>query len=491
MAEERLEEIRASRLKARADLLAAQHPPYPSEVHRTHTIGEFLEQFETLQQRGGAVMLAGRVRSVRRHGAITFADLQDQSGSVQLQVTEGEAPAETIERMKLVESGDWIQAAGSAGLTKRGTQTLLVQNVTMISKAIRALPSSWYGLKDHEVRLRQREVDLLMNEEVRQVFVTRSRIIQWLRNHFTDRGFLEVETPILQPIAGGATARPFATHHNALDMDLFLRIAPELYLKRLTIGGFEKIFEIGRNFRNEGISRQHNPEFTMLELYQVFADYEDLMKLTEEVIGQLVETVHGKTELTWQEQPLSFARPFARRSYAEALQEAVGVDVTRDTDPKIYVKIFEDKKLPLPEALTYPKLVDELYKTLVRPKLIQPTILYDYPGELLPLAKRNHHNPALAEAFQLVVAGMEVVKAYSELNDPVEQAAQFAAQAKARAAGDAEAAPTDDDYIRAMEYGMPPVAGWGLGIDRLVMLLTNSASIRDVILFPLLRPEIK
>lgn len=480
MAEERLEEIRAARLAAREKLLAAKQTPYPSEVHRTHTVAEFFSAFDKLAHKGGPVMLAGRVMSIRRHGAIVFVDIRDQSGTVQLHLTE-KAP--------LLDTGDWIQAAGKAGETKRGTKTLIVSELGIVSKAIRPLPSVWYGLKDHEARFRQRELDLLMNEKVRQVFETRSRIIRWLRNYFTERGFLEVETPMLQSIAGGAAARPFATHHNAQDLDLYLRIAPELYLKRLTVGGFEKVFEIGRNFRNEGLSRQHNPEFTMLELYQVFADYEDLMELTEEVLTALVQEIAASETLTWQNEKLSFGRPFKRLAYAEALEKVIGVDIMKNTDPKTYIKIFEERKLPVPEAKTYAKLVDELYKTLVRPKLIQPTILYDYPGELLPLAKRSQHNPAMAEAFQLVVAGIEVVKAYSELNDPVEQAEQFAAQAKARAAGDMEAAATDNDFLRAMEYGMPPVAGWGLGIDRLVMLLTDSPSIRDVILFPLLRPE--
>lgn len=489
MAEERLEEIREARLKKRQALIDAKLPPYPSEAHRTHAVAEFHEQFEKLSRDATAIIVLGRVVGSRKHGGVAFLDISDASGKLQLQISKDEVGEEVFEKLELLDIGDFIQAAGKAGKTKRGMESLLVEAWHIISKAIRPLPSTWYGLKDHETRYREREVDLLLNEEVRQTFITRSKIIAWLRDFLQKDGFLEVETPTLQAIPGGTMAKPFETHHNALDMQLYLRIAPELYLKRLIVGGYEKVYDIGKNFRNEGIDRQHNPEFTMLEFYQAYGDYEDLMDMTEHMISSLVHDIAGSTAIVWQETTLAFGKPWSRKRYVEIVSEQVKVDILKEKDPAAYLSIFEKEGLELPKVRAYGQLVDELYKELVRPHLVQPTLVYDYPAELIPLAKRSLSDARIVEAFQLLVSGTELVKAYTELNDPVEQRARFEEQMNMREAGDEEAQRIDEEYLRAMEYGMPPTAGFGLGIDRLTMLLTNSPSIRDVILFPLLKPE--
>lgn len=489
MANERLEEIRDARLKARQVLIDTGRPPYPAEVRRTHSIGDALEQFNELASNEQAVILLGRIMGIRRHGGLVFCDLHDQQAGIQLQATKDALDKEIFERVNSLDAGDWVQVTGLLTKTERGLETVAITDITTVSKAIRPLPDSWYGLKDHEARFRQREVDLLLNKSVRAAFHSRANIIRWLRNYLTKNDFLEVETPILQPIAGGAAARPFTTHHNTLDIDLYLRIAPELYLKRLLVGGFERVFEIGRNFRNEGISRQHNPEFTMLEFYWAYADYEDLMDFTEQLLGDLVQEIIGQETINWQEHTLSFARPLPRVSFIDLVSTLVGFDILKEKDPKAYLPIFEREHIEIPSVQTYTKLVDELYKELIRPDLTQPTLLYNYPTEMFPLAKQSLPDPRVAEAFQLVVAGTEIVKAYTELNDPVLQRQRFEEQQAQREAGDDEAQVLDEAYLNAMEYGMPPVAGFGLGIDRLVMLLTDSPHLRDTILFPLLKPK--
>ena len=489
MAEERLEEIRKLRLEKRQKLIDAGQPPYPAEVRRTHTIKEILKNFDELEQDTTPLMVLGRVMSIRAHGGVVFLDVRDASGELQLQIARNDVEGDAFERLDLLDAGDWIQAAGMAGKTKRGVNTLMVTTWHVVSKAVRPIPNEWYGLKDHETRYREREVDLLLNEDVKKVFVMRSRIIHWLREYLTIEGFLEVETPTLQIIPGGAMAKPFETHHNALDMTLYMRIAPELYLKRLIVAGYEKVFDIGKNFRNEGVDRQHNPEFTMLEFYQAYADYEDLMDMTEKMLSRLVKDIFSKSEISWQGLNLSFEAPFKRVRYVDLVSEELGVDILEDKNPETYLKMFDEKGLEYPDVQSYAQLVDELYKELIRPTLQQPTLLYDYPTEMFPLAKRNLHDQRIAETFQLLVTGLELVKAYTELNDPVEQRKRFEEQMERRDEGDPEAQRIDEDYLRAMEYGMPPVAGWGMGIDRLVMLLTDAPSIRDTILFPLLRPE--
>lgn len=490
MAEQRLEEMRAARLAKRQALLDTAQAPYPAEARRTHTLAQIHEQFEQLQTGEADLTVVGRITSLRRHGGVAFLDLADATGSLQLQVSRDHLAPEIFDRLETLDSGDFIEAAGQAILTNRGVETLLLTEFHLLSKSIRPLPSTWYGLKDQETRFRQREVDLLLNPEAKQILLKRSHILTWLRDFLLSRNFLEVQTPILQPIAGGAAAEPFMTHHNALDATLYLRIAPEIYLKRLIIAGYEKVFEVSTNFRNEGIDRQHNPEFTSIELYWAYADYEDLMDLTEEMFVNLVTTLNGSTELTWQGTSLSFEGPFKRLRYVDIVSERLGVNILEEKDPQVYLEIFKKEGLAIPTAHSYNKLVDELYKELIRPTLIQPTLLYDYPFEMVPLAKRNATDPRVAEKFQLLVHGMELTNAYTELNDPVEQRQRFEEQQAAYDAGDREAHQIDEEYLRAMEYGMPPTAGWAVGVDRLTTLLTDTASIRDTIAFPLLRPEL-
>ncbi len=489
MAEERLEEIRGARLQKRQALVEAGKTPYPSEARRSHTLAEIVSQFDTLKDQGSAFTILGRVVSIRAHGGVVFLDVSDESGKLQLQLTKDGIAPEFFETLSNLDTGDFIEATGGLIVTSRGMKTLEVKEWHMVSKAIRPLPDSWYGLKDHETRYRQREVDLLLNEEVRRVFTQRSTIMQWIRSYLTQEGFIEVETPMLQSIAGGTLAKPFTTHHNALDIELFLRIAPELYLKRLIVGGYEKVFEIGRNFRNEGIDKHHNPEFTMLEFYEAYADYEDLMERAEQMLSKLVMELGDSSETIWQGQEISWEAPFARLRYTDVVSERIGIDILTEKNPAAYEAVFKKEGLEIPKIRTYAKLVDELYKELVRPTLLQPTLLYDYPVEMVPLAKTSSPDPRIAEMFQLIVAGTELVKAYTELNDPVEQRARFEEQEAQREGGDEEAHAIDENYLRAMEYGMPPVAGFGLGVDRLTMLLTDSPNLRDTILFPLLRPE--
>ncbi len=489
MAEKRLEEVRHARLAKRQALIDAGLAPYPSEVRRTHTIRDLTENFDDLSANQTAILTIGRVWSVRKHGGLVFADLVDASGKIQLQISREQIQQPFFDRLQYLDNGDWVEVAGSMITTQRGVKSINVSAWHIVSKSIRALPDSWYGLKDHETRYRQREVDLLINGDIKAVFDMRSRIISWLREYLTRDGYIEVETPELQAIAGGAAARPFITHHNTLDIDLYLRIATELHLKRLLVGGYEKVFEIGKRFRNEGIDRQHNPEFTMLETQWAFADYEDLMEFTEDIMERMVSDLTGGTDILWQDVNLSFKKPFKRVRYVDVVSTELGVDILQEKDPAVYLKIFSQRQLELPEAKNYYQLVDELYKKIIRPKFVQPTLVYDYPAEMAPLAKTSINDPRIAEKLQLIVNGMELSNCYTELNDPVRQREMFEAQEQARQEGDQEAQQIDEEYLRAMEYGMPPNAGWSLGIDRFVMLMTNTTSVRDTILFPLLRPE--
>lgn len=489
MADERLTEIRAARLEKRATILTGGGVPYPAEAKRSHTIAAVQTTFEQLHTDATPVTIVGRITSIRRHGGVAFLDLQDGTGSLQLQVSKQELPADIFNQLDLLDTGDFLQAAGHVTTTQRGVRTLAIHEFHHLTKSIRPLPSTWHGLKDHETRYRHRELDLLLNEESRRIIEYRSRVITWLRRYLTEHGYLEVETPILQTIPGGAAARPFVTHHHALDIPLYLRISAELYLKRLLVAGYEKVFEIERRFRNEGIDRQHNPEFTMLESQWAYADYEDLMTFTEDTLDQLCRDLTGSTNITWQGTVLSFAKPFARERYTDLVSERLGVDILTEKDPATYLAIYQREGLEQPAIPTYYQLVDELYKKLVRPTLIQPTLLYDYPAEMAPLAKRSAHDPRIAEKFQLIAHGLELNNCYTELNDPVLQRQLLVDQQQQRDQGDEEAHTIDEDYLRAMEYGMPPNAGWSLGIDRFVMLLADAPSIRDTITFPLLRPD--
>lgn len=423
--------------------------PYPNNLLVTHTSQQILEQFdaqsrEQLEGLTQEFSLAGRVMSNRVFGKAAFLHIQDRKGQLQLFV-EQKNP-EVFALFGKIDLGDFVWVKGHLFRTKTGQLTLHVDQMQLAAKALQPLPEKWHGLQDVETRYRQRYLDLTSNGDVRQIFLHRSRIIQQLRDFFVQRDFIEVETPMMHPLAGGAAARPFVTHHNTLDMELFLRIAPELYLKRLVVGGMERVFEINRNFRNEGISTQHNPEFTMLEFYQSYATFEDLIVLSEELLAELCRAIHGQEAFPYQENTISLQRPFARITHAEMLERG--------------------------EA-----------------SLIQPTFVTDFPLKESPLARKNENNPDIVDRFELYIAGMEVANAFSELNDPIDQRERFQAQVEAKKRGDEEAMPYDEDYIRALEQGMPPTAGEGIGIDRLVMLLTNQSSIREVILFPLMRSE--
>jgi len=427
--------------------------------------------------------------SVRGHGKATFAHLQDGSGRIQIYIVRDTVGPEAYELCKKLDVGDHLGVEGQLFRTNTGEITVRARTFQFLSKALRPLPEKWHGLTDVETRFRQRYLDLIANRQVADAFRKRSLLISEIRRFFDAKGFLEVETPMMQPMAGGAMARPFVTHHNALHLTLYLRIAPELYLKRLVVGGFDRVYEINRNFRNEGISTQHNPEFTMLEFYQAYADYRDLMALTEELLPHLAEAVTGSQELTYQGQRLSFAPPWPRLTLEEALVKLGGLDEgALKTDDDVRQIAIRHGVTLLP-GWGRGKIMGELFDALVERKLIQPTFIIDFPTELSPLAKAKREDPGVVQRFELFAGGMEIANAYSELNDPREQRARFVEQARGREQGDLEAHGLDEDFLRALEYGMPPAAGEGIGIDRLAMLFTDSPSIRDVILFPLLKPS--
>ena len=443
----------------------------------------------SLEQEQIACTIAGRIVALRRFGKAAFALLQD--GAVRLQVylkkdILGEEPYRICQELDI---GDWFGASGTLFRTKTDEFTLEARTLTFLSKALRPLPEKWHGLTDIEIRYRQRYVDLIANPQVHEIFATRSRIIAGIRRFLIDKGFLEVETPMMHPIPGGATARPFVTHHNALKADLYLRVAPELYLKRLIVGGFQRVFEINRNFRNEGISTIHNPEFTMLEFYMAYADYTDLMTLTEELLSSLAREVLSATTLEYQGRSIDLAQPWRRWSYRQAIQEVNQLESKVLHDRAAALDAARKLNLEVAPNTSLTAILNTIFEETVEPSLVQPTFITDYPTEISPLARRKDSDPSLTDRFELYLAGLEVANAFSELNDPFDQRERFEAQAAQRSAGDEEAHSMDEDYLRALEYGMPPTAGEGIGIDRLVMLFTNQASIRDVILFPQLRPE--
>jgi len=445
-----------------------------------HAVDEELKGF-------GAVSLAGRLVALRHHGKTCFAHLMDQTGRIQL-YARADALGEEYARFVDLDTGDFIGVTGEMFRTRTGELTVAVKAFTFLSKSLRPLPEKWHGLKDVETRYRQRYVDLVVNTEAREIFQLRARLIGGIRKFLDARGFLEVETPMMQPIPGGAIARPFKTHHNALDMELYLRIAPELYLKRLVVGGLERVYEINRNFRNEGVSTQHNPEFTTLEFYQAYADYTDLMELTEALFTELALSLLGTHALQWGEHAINLTPPWRRLGFFEGISQALGMTVTPSTDAAAVARAAAGKGLA-PRGGAPWELWKDVFETLVEPTLVQPTFVVDFPIELSPLAKRKRDNPALVDQFEIYIGRRELATAYSELNDPIDQLARFREQAQLQERGDEEAHWLDEDYVRALEQGMPPAAGEGIGIDRLLMLFANQPSIREVILFPLLRPE--
>jgi lysyl-tRNA synthetase class 2 len=482
-------------------LRAAGIDPFGARFPVSHWAGPLHARWDATPEdelkAAGPVSVAGRVMSLRHHGKSCFAHLLDQTGRIQL-YARADLLGDAYGAFTGLDVGDFVGVTGEVFRTRTGELTVQVKAWTFLAKALRPLPEKWHGLRDVETRFRQRYVDLLVNPDTRDVFRVRTRAIQAIRAFLDARGFLEVETPTMQAIAGGAAARPFATHHNALDLDLYLRIALELHLKRLVVGGLDRVYEIGRIFRNEGISTQHNPEFTMLEFYQAYADYADLMELTEQLFGEVGQGLRGSTTLVYQGDTIELAPPWRRLRYLDAVARVLGVDppFLRDRDGvrRRASEVAGERGVDAgswrwgAETPVY-QVWKDVFETFVEPELVQPTFVLDFPTELSPLARQKKDDPSLVDRFELFIGRMEMANAYSELNDPMEQRRRFEAQLGAREAGDEEAHRLDEDYVRALEYGLPPTAGEGIGIDRLVMLFADKASIREVILFPLLRPE--
>ena len=484
------EQLKIERLKKLDALKKAGVNPYPSSSRRTHSAFEVLNNFKKLKNK--TITLVGRIISKRGHGGLIFSDLEDESGKFQLALKKNVLGKKSFDFMaNFFESGDIIEVSGKIFLTRAGEKTLEVRKIKLLSKTLLPLPEKWFGLKNEELKYRKRYLDLIINQETRERFRKRSLFIKYLRDFLIEKEFMEVETPILQEVAGGAIAKPFKTRHNALSQDYYLRIAPELYLKRLIVGGYEKVFEFSRNFRNEGISPQHNPDFTMLEFYWAYADYEKLMKFTEEMIKKVVNKLNGSLKIKFQDKVYDFKPPFPRVEFSKLFKKELKIDIDK-AQRKDLINIIKKNKIKIGakiSALSDAKLIDEIYKKIIRPKLKGPVFLIDYPKEMIPLAKEKDNDPGKIATFQLIVDGWEIIKAYNELNDPIEQKERFLEQAKAKKQGDAEAHSFDKDYIEALSYGMPPTAGWGMGIDRFLVILLDQKNIRDVILFPLRRKK--
>lgn len=484
--------LREERLRKLAEWRQRGIDPYPTKFARTHLAEELQKNFRDLPAGSESTLtarVAGRVIARRVMGGASFLDLRDGSGRIQLHGTADVLGDERYELFTQIDIGDFLGVSGVVFRTKKGELSVRVEEFTLLAKALRPLPEKWHGLQDTEIRYRQRYLDLIANEHARRIAITRSRIVSAMRRFLDNEGFLEVETPILQPLYGGAAAKPFTTYHNALDMTLYLRISDELYLKRLIIGGLEKVYEIGKDFRNEGISTKHNPEFTQMECYWAYADYTDMMALTERMISQIAKEVLGSTRILYQGHEIDLNPPWKRIRFREALLEHTGIDIASSrTLPELRAEIAR-RKLTVDPQPTWGKQVDELLKTYVEPKLIQPTFVLDYPIELSPLAKKKPDDPNFVERFEPFIGAMEFGNAFSELNDPIDQRERFLAQEAMHRAGDEETQPLDEDFLTALEHGMPPTGGLGIGIDRLTMILTDAPSIREVILFPTLRTK--
>jgi len=491
---EELSELLLQRRRKVDTLWEAGINPYPNDFRPQHTSADIVAAYgdkEQLDAGSENLVVAGRILARRSFGKAAFIQLQDRKGRIQLYVKKDEIGEEEFANFESFDIGDIVGAEGYPFRTKTGELSLHARSIRLLVKSLHPLPEKFHGLTDVETRYRQRYVDLIVNPEVRDLFIKRSRIVNLIRAFMAGRDFLEVETPMMHQIPGGATARPFITHHNALDMQLYLRIAPELYLKRLVVGGMERVFEINRNFRNEGISVRHNPEFTMMEFYQAYATYEDLMDFTEELFCHVAQEVLGTLDFTNQGLEISFQRPWKRLTVREAVLEHGDIEAKQLDDRDLALAYARSIGLDLPADIGHGKLLMEIFEEVAEHKLIQPTFITAYPTEVSPLSRKNDHNPELVDRFELIIGGREIANAFSELNDPVDQKERFLSQVAEKDKGDEEAHYMDEDYVRALEYGMPPTAGEGIGIDRLVMLLTDSASIRDVILFPQLRKETK
>ncbi|MEW6259409.1 MAG: lysine--tRNA ligase [Thermodesulfobacteriota bacterium] len=492
MSEEKPSDLIEKRRRKLQELRDSGIVAYPNDFRVSHCIREIQELVaaagEAEHLDAPVVSAAGRMMAVNRFGKSAFIRFRDRSGQLQAYIQKDKVGEDAYELFKKLEAGDIVGIRGTLFKTRTGEWTLLASDLQLLCKAVRPLPEKFHGLKDPEKRYRQRYLDLIMNPSVREIFIRRSRMIQAVRTFLLKRDFLEVETPMMQAMAGGAEATPFVTHHQALDIDLYLRIAPELYLKRLVVGGFDRVFEINRNFRNEGVSTRHNPEFTMLEFYQAYAVYTDLMELTEAMFAEVTQSVTGITRIQYQGRDIDMAGPYRRIALSDALSDIGGVPKDIQNDREALLAFAQQKGIPIQHRNRLGKILTKLFDVLVEPQLIQPTFVIGYPVEVSPLSRRSDTQPELTERFELFIAGYEIANGFSELNDPEDQYNRFLQQVEDRKAGDREAHQMDMDYIEALEYGLPPTAGEGVGIDRLAMLLTDSASIREVILFPHMKP---
>jgi lysyl-tRNA synthetase, class II len=487
-----LNELLVIRRNKLDELRALGVDPFGSKYERSHTAKQILDSFqdktkEELDAEPAQVSVAGRIMQKRGMGKASFAHLQDLSGKIQIYVREDSVDAIKYQAFDILDLGDMVGVRGVVFKTKTGETSIKVKSLEVLTKSLIPLPDKFHGLSDVDLRYRQRYVDLITNQDVQQTFILRSRIIQSMRRYLDSLGYLEVETPTLHAIAGGASARPFITHHNALDMQLYMRIAIELHLKRLIVGGLEKVYEIGRVYRNEGISTRHNPEFTMLELYEAYADYKDIMKLTEELVAHIAQEVLGNTTIQYGDHEVNLAVGWRRVSMVDAIKEVKGVDFNAHMSNEEAHALAKEHRVPVEPHMTFGHIVNQFFETFVEETLIQPTFIYGHPLEISPLAKKNPEDPRFTDRFELFIVAREHANAFTELNDPIDQRERFEAQLREKEQGNDEAHEMDEDYIRALEYGMPPTGGLGIGIDRLVMLLTNAPSIRDVLLFPLMR----
>ena len=488
--EQAFNELIRQRRQKLADAQAAGRDPFDVyKVNRTHTSKDIKDNYDELENQ--TVTVAGRLMSKRVQGKAGFSDIHDREGKLQLYIKIDDVGEEKLKEYKTFDIGDWVSITGFVFKSKTGEISIHIKDFQLISKSLKPLPEKWHGLKDPDLRYRQREVDLISNPQVKETFIKRTKIIRGIREFLDNRGYLEVETPILSPIAGGAAARPFTTHHNALDIDMYLRIATELYLKRCIVGGLEKVYDMGKNFRNEGIDIRHNPEFTMIELYEAYADYYDMMELMENLVAEVCQKVNGSMKVTYQGTEIDFTPPWRRLTMADAVKEYAGIDFNEIKTDAEAQAIAKEKHLQFKKDLkdcTRADVLNSLFEEFAEEHMIQPTFIMDYPTEISPLTKKKRGNPEFTERFEGFIYGREVCNAYSELNDPIVQRDRFNQQAKERELGDDEAYMIDEEFMSALETGMPPTGGLGIGIDRIVMFLTDSFSIRDVLLFPTMKP---